>query len=455
MKVPVKSIKERKLTGDRIMAKTKSVCPVCLGVIEAMYLSRGEKVYMEKQCAKHGNFSAHVWTGANEFAKLVKAGTGQACRSDPKNCAGCDEHQQKTCCVLLEITGRCNLSCPVCFAGSSEGVKSDDPTLETISDWYDVLMENGGPFNIQLSGGEPSLRNDLPEIIRIGKEKGFPFFQLNTNGIRLGREPEFARTLADAGLNTVFLQFDGLSDEVYKQVRGRALIEEKEAAIENCGRAGLGVVLVPTIVSGINNHEVFSILEYAKSHSPSVRGVHFQPVSFFGRYPENSGSGKRITIPDLLSDIEKQSAGEIKKSDFSPANAEHPLCSFHADYLIEADEFVLQESASSGCCCSVSSDQSRRVVARKWSSAKFPENLITSEEKQKYKLDAFDVFLKESAEREAKKFALSGMAFQDAWNFDLDRIGRCYISEVSPDGQMIPFCAYNLTDLKGKGIYRK
>jgi len=454
MKVSVKSIKERKQTVDHIIAKTRSVCPECLDVIDAMYISRGDKVYMEKQCGEHGFFSAHVWTGAGEFKKLVKAGAGQACPSGPDNCAGCAEHGQKTCCVLLEITGRCNLSCPICFAASSDAVKSNDPTLETISDWYDVLMAKGGPFNIQLSGGEPSLRDDLPEIIKIGKEKGFSFFQLNTNGIRLGREPEFAQVLADAGLNTVFLQFDGVSDEVYKLIRGRALMKEKEAAIENCGRAGLGVVLVPTVVAGINDHEIGSVLEYAKNHSPHVRGVHFQPLSFFGRYPENAGNGTRITIPDLLSAMETQSRGKIKKSDFSPANAEHPLCSFHGDYLIESDEFVLQESASSGCC-SVSSDQSRRVVARKWSSVKLMKTSEVTEENPKYKLDAFDAFLKKSAEREAKKFAVSGMAFQDAWNFDLDRIGRCYISEVSPNGQMIPFCAYNLTDSEGKSLYRK
>ena len=87
----------------------------------------------------------------------------------------------------------------------------------------DYLMSHGGPFNLQISGGEPTVRDDLPELIRMGREKGFTFFQLNTNGLRLAEEPGYAEALKEAGLSCVFLQFDGVDDSVYEVLRGRAL----------------------------------------------------------------------------------------------------------------------------------------------------------------------------------------------------------------------------------------
>jgi len=184
-----------------------------------------------------------------------------------------------------------------------------------------------------------------------------------------------------------------------------------------------------------------------------VRGVHFQPMSFFGRYQEDLADSGRLTIPALLRALEQQSRGEIKKGDFSPANTEHPLCSFHADYLLEEGRFVLQPSCESACCCSVPSDQARRVVARKWSA---PEVYAPTppEEGSLYRADALDAFLQQRAEVERRQFALSGMAFQDAFNLDLNRLGRCYIAEVSPDGHLVPFCAYNLTGTDHAGFYR-
>ena len=229
--------------------------------------------------------------------------------------------------MLLELTTRCNLRCPVCFA--SAGTEERELSMEEIERQYDYLMSHGGPFNIQLSGGEPSMRDDLPEIIALGRKKGFSFFQLNTNGIRLADDAEYARTLKAAGLNTVFLQFDGVDDAVYMTLRGRALMTEKLAAIENCAAAGLGIVLVPVIAPGVNDAQVGDILRFALERMPAIRGVHFQPISYFGRCglerPE-----KPITIPRMLRLIEEQMGGVMHAQDFAGGGAENPYCSFHA-----------------------------------------------------------------------------------------------------------------------------
>ena len=249
----------------------------------------------------------------------------------PYDCGLCTEHLRKGCCMLLELTNRCNLRCPVCFAAAGEKPERD-LSLEQIGEQYDFLMAHGGPFNIQLSGGEPTLRDDLPEIIRLGRDKGFEVFQLNTNGLRLASEAGYAQGLKAAGLNTVFLQFDGLEDSVYITLRGRALLETKLRAIDSCAKAGLGIVLVPVIAPGVNDGQVGDIIRFALERMPEVRGVHFQPISYFGRCGLER-PGLPITIPRMLRLIEAQTGGMMKYADFGGGGAENPYCSFHASYM--------------------------------------------------------------------------------------------------------------------------
>ena len=303
-----------------VFGRTKSVCPVCLRVIDAEKTTGADgNIYMEKTCPEHGHFSALIWEG--DLRSYLRWGTvsstveppvdakapGEGC---PYDCGLCTEHLRKGCCMLLELTNRCNLRCPVCFAAAGEKEPYDLP-LDEIERQYDFLMAHGGPFNIQLSGGEPTVRDDLPEIIRLGREKGFTFFQLNTNGLRLAREADYAAVLKAAGLNTVFLQFDGMTDEVYITLRGRALLKEKLAAVDNCERAGLGIVLVPVVAPGVNDMQVGDILRFALSRMPAVRGVHFQPVSYFGRCGLER-PGRPITIPRMLRLIGEQTGGQMK-----------------------------------------------------------------------------------------------------------------------------------------------
>ena len=454
--------------------RTKSVCPVCLKVLDARMRAEADGIYMDKTCPEHGDFSALVWEGdALSYMLWPMKNTAVEGPVDgkepekgcPYDCGLCTEHQTKGCCVLLELTKRCNLSCPVCFASAgdptaedttgsqdaisgSPGAKSKDLSLEEIAAQYDYLMAHGGPFNIQLSGGEPTVRDDLPEIIRLGREKGFTFFQLNTNGLRLAADPLYAKELKEAGLNTVFLQFDSLSDDTIKILRGRALFAEKERAIANCAAAGLGIVLVPVIAAGVNDDQVGEILRYAISHMPAVRAVHFQPLSYFGRCslprPE-----KPVTIPKMLSLIEEQTGGLMHADDFGGGGAENPYCAFHASYHVRGDGTLkpLKKKAESGCCC-VSSDDSREAVADQWSggTGEFAEDGELME------TSSLDAFL-EQARRHT--FAVSGMVFQDAWNLDLKRLKRCYICEMDSEHGMVPFCAYNLTDQEGKALYRR
>lgn len=453
---------DRSLPTARVIGTTESVCPECLRLIPARKTAVGDDVYLEKTCPEHGSFRTIIWRGPpayQDWAVARQPSSPPVCatavdKGCPFDCGLCPAHRQPTCCVLLEVTSRCNLACPVCFAAAGDG--DSDPDLAAVEGWFRTLMAAGGPFNIQLSGGEPTLRDDLPDIIARGRSLGFSFFQLNTNGLRLADDPGYARRLKQAGLSCVFLQFDGLDDAVYEQIRGKPLLAVKKAAIARCAELGLGVVLVPTLVPGVNTGQIGRLIEFAAGHIPAVRGVHFQPVSYFGRYPGASGDAGRFTLPELMQALAIQSGGKMKIGDFRPSGGRHAYCSFHANYLIAADgEFKLLRGAETKGCCQPrpAADgvrKARAFVARRWSAAGGPQadalaacpGTVT---------DSLDDFL---ATVENRSLCISAMAFQDGDNFDLDRIKDCPLHTIHPDGRLIPFCAYNLTDRRGRSLYR-
>lgn len=452
-----------------MVCETQSLCPVCLGRIDAAYTERDGAIWLQKTCAEHGFFEAQVWAGdAASFAAWQRQSPAQPPaapamapnRGCPYDCGLCENHAQASCCILLELTARCNLGCPVCFAaagpGAAGGDEADDPPMEQISGWYDMLMAHGGPFNIQLSGGEPTLRDDLPAIIRLGREKGFTFFQLNTNGLRLAADAAYAQNIAAAGLNTVFLQFDSLNDQSNRALRGRPLLAEKKRAIRHCAAAGLGVVLVPTVAKGVNDGELGTILDFAAQSMPAVRGVHFQPMSFFGRYQAPPAPDAHVTVPALLAALERQTSGRVKASHFTAGGAEHPMCTFHADYAVDGPLWLAQKQPAAGCCCAPkaphipTSNLARDAVARKWSAPAL-EPAISWDGGDSYKLDALDSFLQQKA---TQSLAISGMAFQDVWTVDLNRLKRCHVHVVSSQNTLVPFCAWNLTSQSGSPLYR-
>lgn len=449
--------------STNVIHLTESLCPVCLKKISAKHVLINRDIYLEKTCEEHGDFSTIIWRGEDEphYASWEKnkwPTHPQRCLTEvdkgcPYDCGLCAEHKQQTCCVLLEITQRCNLKCNVCFASS--GGESKDPSLDEIKKWLDILVEAGKPF-IHISGGEPTVRNDLPEIIRMIKDMGFPYIQLNTNGLRLSQGPEYAKILKEAGLSSVFMQFDGTKDEIYRRLRGRDLLAEKENAIKNCGANNLGVVLVPTIVPGVNMDNIGDIVRFGLSKAPDVRGIHFQPVSYFGRYPDTPSNDERATLPEVLREIEKQTEGNIKLEYFAPSGCDHARCGFHGDFVVMPDSSVkhLTVKNEEGCCCgsktgSSGVEKNRNFVMRRWVRESPQSN--QSLNKPDYKIDEMDIFL---ARLKSHGFTISGMAFQDCWNIDLERVQECSLHVMSPDGRIIPFCAYNISSIDGRSLYR-
>ncbi len=448
--------------------KTYSICPVCLKRIPARLVLRDGNWFMEKTCPEHGAFKTVVWRGASPA--LTEWGNYRPPKEDeaglpdcPNDCGLCAGHLQSTCCVLVEVTERCNLRCPVCFAESGETRSGTEKSVSRLTDDFRFLVAKGCKF-IQLSGGEPTVRDDLPEIVGAAKEAGATSVQLNSNGLRLGNEPEYTKRLAEAGLDFVFMQFDGVDDKPYQILRGRPLLAEKLEAIRVCEENGIGVTLVPTVVPNVNNSQIGAIIKFGIEHSPAVRGVHFQPVSYFGRYPEPPTDESRITLPEIISSIELQTEGLVLQADLIPSSCDHPRCGFHGDFVIMPDRLISLTPKSApepaGCCCCSDGEakpdregealRNRNFVARRWKRnlglEREAAELSKSEDSEgsgSEEVMDFDTFLAKVA---ANGFTITGMAFQDAYNLDIERLRRCSL-HVYEERRIVPFCARYLTGI--------
>ncbi len=458
-----------------LVRTTQSLCPQCLRLLDAHYTSKDVKgqewVFLEKNCPEHGNFSAPIWVnlpntptftqwyGEKRSPDYVPFPQSKVDKGCPYDCGLCPEHAQHTCCALIEITNRCNLHCPVCYASSGVQVNKD-PSLHDIETQLNQLFQHAGGVNVQLSGGEPTMRADLPDIIALTREKGFPFVQLNTNGLRLGENPAYAKILRDAGLSVVYLQWDDMCDSTYVPLRGQACHAIKEQALQHCLEAGLSVILVATVVKGLNDSALGAIVRKALVSGPRVRGVHFQPVSSFGRYPWSQHPHEpapRITLAEVLHQLEVQTDGMIKAHDFIPPNSEHALCSFNAVYTRQNDTLVPNAMGTTeNSCCSCASKRSQAAakqaqsfVAQHWGP------MTSTQDMQKNALPSLPVQnFNTMLEQIQHRFTLSGMAFQDAYTLDIERLRRCHIHIMSEKNTLIPFCAYNLTSNQGFSLYR-
>ena len=291
---------------------------------------------------------------------------------------------------------------------------------------------------LQLSGGEPTLRDDLPRLVRFAKAAGCSCVQLNTNGLRLATDPDYAARLAEAGLDIVFLQFDGVDDQIYETLRGAPLLKEKTEAIRVCDAFRLGVTLVPTVVPGVNDRALGEIVRFACDHVPAVRGVHFQPVSYFGRH--DAAPETRYTLDRLMADLTQQAG--IPADAFLPSRCDHPLCGFHASFLREDDGSLRALARFQHASRARGRAQDNRAyVARHWRRAPDePQPDLSGE------MD-FDTFLYRLRQR---SFTLSAMAFQDAMNLNIERLRQCTL-HVWRDGAIVPFCANYLTPMKARG----
>ena len=276
----------------QIIRKTQSVCPRCIKKLKADIIEKDGKVYMFKRCQKHGKFKVLLSNKPDNYKKLTKLYF-----SPNKNYS----KRYKRNYLNLYVTLRCNLNCSFCLTKANQS-HSKEISLEKIED----LIKNWKNTKIGLWGGEPTVREDLPEIIKLIKKSGnIP--ALYTNGIKISNL-NYLKKLKDSGLEIIHLQFDSFNDNVYKKLRSKPLIKTKLKALSNIKKLNIPVVFETTFVRGINENEMADILNYALENN-FIKAILFRSYSHIGR--KGFKKENEILAEELIDILEKQTNGKI------------------------------------------------------------------------------------------------------------------------------------------------
>lgn len=293
---------ERKKIGE-----TLSPCPECMTLLDTTLEERDDGICMEKTCPEHGRFELSYFRDKRLYRTL-------------KSLSGCkvlDTHPHRlidplslATNIAIDLTERCDFDCPICFTQTNK-FGAREPSIEQIISGLPPVRKRGFRPNIVLLGGEPTLREDLPDVIMAIVDKGYTP-RLTTHGMRLLDEVSLRR-LREAGLEWIILQFDGFSDDIHLKLRGRVFLEKRLRLIEVLSRFGFKLHLAVMVVKGINDGEMVKILDYALSHDCVLR-VSFYPMSEVGRFKE----GQRFEETEssfILERLEELTNGRITKSD--------------------------------------------------------------------------------------------------------------------------------------------
>ena len=231
--------------------------------------------------------------------------------------------KQKPLMAMIEITDRCNLSCPVCFTRSTQ--LGEDISVDQARTYLAQLLEiTETPIPIQISGGEPTLHPELPAIIAAARQLGYRHIELVTNGVKISQNPDMLHALKAEGLRAVYLQFDGLQKETYRRIRGVDVTDVRQKAIEAIGDAAMCCTLAVAVVRGVNDREIGDIVRFGIDHIDVVRAINFQAAAAFeGRF-NVAGSGNGLSTTEILQLIEAQSG--VPADSFVSEAFGHPQC---------------------------------------------------------------------------------------------------------------------------------
>lgn len=472
---------------------TESLCPECLKVIPAIKEEEDGKVVMKKRCTEHGYFKDTLYSDVRFYLKMEEWVFGDyrgvmnpaipnATRC-PSQCGLCNMHTSHTGLANIDLTNRCNLTCPICFANANNAGYLYEPSLQEVRKMLKALRDMK-PVNcrsVQFSGGEPTIYPHFFEALKMAKDMGFSHIQIATNGI-LFNDIEFAQRAKEAGLHTLYLQMDGTDDEIYRRTRGEKLWELKMRTIEVCRKVGLKIVFVPTIVKGYNDNQIGNIVRCAIDNVDVISGISFQPVAFTGRIAKKELEAKRFTLSDLARCVAEQTGLTDDLKDWFPLSCVAPFSRLISSLRgEETTQLTCHPHCSAGTYLYVDEDKNAVPITRfidigpmlkemdmlsrnsLKSFSKFLTEIKALNALRKYyhpdkapKGLTFEKFLLslqgmvdkkvgrgELGIKTYKALLVAGMHFMDAYDYDIERVKRCVIHYAAPNGLLYPFCAYN------------
>jgi len=439
------------------------MCPKCLALVPAKICIEGDDVFYEKRCKTHGvsktriSSDARYYRWQRDFLKpgdrplSVQSKTHYGC---PYDCGLCPDHEQHSCLAIVEINEVCDLICPVCFADSSPKRGKNLP-LATIERMFDTLAASEGePDLVQISGGEPTLHPQILDVLRLAKAKPIRHVMLNTNGVRIAQDPAFVAALAElkTGLE-VYLQFDSLTPQALKEIRGADLTRIRRQALEALETHNISTTLVCVVKKGVNDEEMGDIVSHALQWR-CVRGVNFQPIQDTGRNEGYDPNKDRALLSDIRRRIVADS-GVFGERDMIPlpcnptaitigyglrnGDKVTPVTSIfsHEDLLAEVPNALTFEKYP----------ELQRRIFELFSLSTGPDTAIERIEALLCCLPGVPAPRGLSYDN---VFRVTVVEFLDPHNFCLAAVKRSCVHFVTPAGQIIPFDTYNLLYRDGR-----
>ncbi|TLS54062.1 radical SAM protein [Paenibacillus antri] len=436
---------------------TNSICSTCFRKVEAKIVIENEKVFMHKRCLRHGpekvllSMDVEYYKRCRDFNKpseMPLQWNTPIRYGCPYDCGLCPDHEQHSCLTLIEVTDQCNLQCPICYAESGPH-RATYRSLEQIEAMFDRVVRNEGePDIVQISGGEPTTHPNFFEILDLAKKKPIKHLMVNTNGIRIAQDREFAKRLASymPGFE-LYLQFDSFEADTLKELRGADLRGIRAKAIEHLNEFNVSTTLVVTLKKGLNDREIGDIIRYGLKQR-AVRGVTFQPIQAAGRLDEYDPSKDRLTLSEVRRGIIEQS-GVFREEDMLPVPC-HPDCLAMGYALKLGDEVVpltgmidpavLLEGGRNTIVFE-SDETLKSHIFKLFSTAHSPESSALS---LKSLLCCLPMAAAPDAIGYDNVFRVIIMQFLDAYNFDVRSVKKSCVHIVHPDGRVIPFDTYNM-----------
>ncbi|MDF2533386.1 MAG: hypothetical protein K0Q65_2967 [Clostridia bacterium] len=448
---------------------TNSLCPVCLDTVPAKIIIKDKKVYLLKYCKTHGEQLELLEEDVEYHLKKKlydKPGTSMKIHTKvekgcPFDCGTCPQHDQHACIGLIEVTNKCNLRCPLCYADAGDGEFLALDHIEKMMNFLQDSERNQAEI-LQISGGEPTLHPDIISILKMAKAKKFKYVMLNTNGIRIAEDEEFVKELQQfVGGFEVYLQFDGFKPATYQKLRGEDVFSKKQKAVDCLGKHKIPTTLVSSISAGINDDEIGEIFSYGLKQ-PYIRGINFQPVAFFGR-TDQTAEQNRVTLSGILKRMEQQTSGMLRMDDFIPLPCNVERVAITYMYRSSKGGFVpiTRDARIQEYLHLINNTFVYTIEDALKNAGRSLLDLNTSCDCFKFlndfrKIIPLDFFKKSKTQKieyvDQNTFRISVSSFLDAYNFDMKSMQKECVHVITKDLRKIPFSAYNTIHRKGSSL---